>query len=65
MGKENLPKEVTDKIYKHPELGEVVDCFLKSDVDIFGVDTSVTSPVKIDNLSKGFTVTKDGIIFND
>jgi len=65
MGKEILPKEVSDKIYKHPELGDVVDCYLKSDVDIFGVDSSVSSPVAVDNLSKGFMVTKEDIIFND
>jgi hypothetical protein len=61
----NLPKEITDKIYNHPELGSVVDCFLKSDIDIFGIETSVTSPVPVDNLGKGYTITKDGIIFND
>ena len=65
MGKENFPKEITDKIYNHPELGDVVNCYLKSDIDIFGIDSSVTTPVQIDKLSNGYTVTKVGIVLND
>jgi len=61
----DLPKEITDKIYKHPDLGEVVDCFYKSDVDIFGFDGSVPNAVPISDLSRGFTIQSEGIVFND
>lgn len=60
-----LPKEITDKSYKHPDLGVVVDCYFKSDVDIFGFDGAVPNPVPINDLSKGFTIDNEGIIFND
>jgi len=65
MGKENLPKDIIGKLYKHADLGEVIDCYLKSDVDIFGIESSVTSPIPVENLSKGYTIIKEGIIFND
>jgi hypothetical protein len=60
-----LPKEITDKSYAHPDLGTVVDCYMKSDVDIFGFDGAVTNPVPVNDLSKGFTMQKEGIIFHD
>jgi hypothetical protein len=60
-----LPKEISDKIYTHPTVGSAVDCYLKSDVDIFGIDTSVTNPVPVADLDKGYTIVKEGIIFHD
>lgn len=61
----DLPKEIAEKCYDHPEMGKVVDCFYKSDVDIFGFDGSVPNAVPVSELSKGYTLTPDGIVFND
>jgi hypothetical protein len=60
-----LPEEISSKTYVHPDLGSVVDCYLKSDVDIFGFDGSVTNPIPVNDLSKGYTATGDGIVFHD